>query len=525
VRSTVRSARLGLLVCSGFLGFCALRLQPAAHSESNGLADLQNGAPTPIRHIVIMDKENRSFDDYFGRFPGADGTTTYTDSSGHIRPLIHQPDRLHGDINHYPQDAHLAYDDGRMDRFSQLPGATQGGVDMADSQLHQADIPNYWAYARHFTLDDAFFSTILGPSFPNHLLSIAAQAANTDSFPNDGRRWGCDSLPGTIVEQRAPDGTTYPTFPCFDFKTLGDSLDAAHRSWRYYAPDEDQSGYIWSSFDAVKHIRFGADWQRNVVNYSRFTQDASAGRLPAVSWLVEPWQLSDHPPYSVCSGENWTVQQINAIMQNQQEWAHTIIILTWDDFGGFYDHVPPPKGPNPAISYGFRVPAIIISPYARPSYIDHTFYSFPSILKLVETLFRLPSLTSMDAEANGLSSSLDFSQPPLPPLILHERSRCPVLPLSVALVYPRVRAGDTELLHIHTDPLSRVRVVTRFASGGVRHSLAITGPLGNATIRIAVPQHAYSQYGALATTSVTVHRAGHHQTVAVDFNVTEAKRH
>jgi phospholipase C len=493
-----------------------------AYPESNHRADPNSNAPTPIRHIVIMDKENRTFDDYFGRFPGANGATTFTDPSGRVHPLSHQPDRLQGDINHYPQDAHLAYDDGRMDRFSQLHGAIQGGTDTADSQLHQADIPGYWAYARHFSLDDAFFSTIMGPSFPNHLFSITAQDANVDSFPTDGRRWGCDALPGTTVEQRVPDGTTVSTIPCFDFQTLGDTLDAVHRSWRYYAPDEDQSGYIWSSFDAVRHIRFGADWQRHVVNYSRFTEDAAAGKLPAVSWLVEPWQLSDHPPYSVCQGENWTVQQINAVMSNPREWAHTIIVLTWDDFGGFYDHVPPPSGPNPAIMYGFRVPAIVISPYARPAHVDHAFYSFSSILKLVETTFRLPSLTSLDAQANGLSGSLDFSQPPLPPLVLHERSACPVLPLSVDVAYPAVRAGDTERLRVHTLPRSRVTVVTRFPSGHVKYELAITGPLGNAIIHIAVPRNAYFRYGALATTSVTAHHTGHGQTVDVDFTVVKA---
>jgi hypothetical protein len=261
-----------------------------------------------------------------------------------------------------------------------------------------------------------------------------------------------------------------------------------------------------------------------VVNYSRFTQDAAAGKLPAVSWLVEPWELSDHPPYSVCTGENWTVQQINAVMSNSQEWAHTIIVLTWDDFGGFYDHVPPPKGPNPAITYGFRVPAIIISPYARSGHIDHTFYSFPSILKLVETTFRLPSLTSMDARANGLSGSLDFSQRPHPPLILHERSACPVLPLSVAVVYPSVRAGDTERLRVHTVLRSRVRVVTRFPNGHITQSLMTTGRLGNATIQIAVPRNAYVQYPAFATTSVTVHHAGHGQAVAVDFIIVKPRR-
>lgn len=382
------------------------------------------GSPcNPIQHIVIMDKENRTFDSMFGTFPGANGATSFTGSDGQTHPLNHQPDHLPGDIAHDPASTHLAYDSGKMDKFAQIPGAIENGVDVADSQLYESDIPNYWAYARRFTLDDAFFSTIMGPSFPNHLFSIAGEDANVDSNPYVVR-WGCDSPPGTTVEQRAPDGTITHVFPCFDFQTMGDLLDAGHISWTYYAPDQNQSGYIWSSFDAIKHIRLGPDWQSHVVNYSRFAGDAASGQLPAVSWLVEPGGVSDHPPASICAGENWTVQQINAIMSNPQEWAHTAIILTWDDFGGFYDHVAPPRGPNPQIEYGFRVPAIIISPYAKRAYVDHTTYSYPSMLRFVEETLGLPSLTSLDGQANDMLNSFDFSQQPLAPLTLQQRT-CP----------------------------------------------------------------------------------------------------
>ncbi|GAC1442733.1 MAG: hypothetical protein NVSMB52_00230 [Chloroflexota bacterium] len=391
----------------------------AAEQQACGVGDACN----PIQHIIIMDKENRTFDSMFGTFPGANGATTYTASDGQQHPLNHQPDRLIRDISHQPDSAHLAYDGGKMDKFSQVEGAIQQGVDVADSQFYESDIPNYWSYARSFTLDDSFFSTVMGPSFPNHLLSIAGESANVDSNPGSGR-WGCDSAPTLTAEQRAPDGTKSYVFPCFNFQTLGDLLNTKNISWKYYAPDQDRSGYIWSAFDAIKHVRQGPDWNKHVLNHSWFAADVASGTLPTVSWLVQPFDVSDHPPASICAGENWTVQQINAVMNNPTLWAHTAIILTWDDFGGFYDHVVPPLGPNPQIEYGFRAPTMVISPYARAGYVDHTMYSYPSILKFVEDTLGLPSLTERDRLSNDMINSFDFSQNPLPPLPLQERT-CP----------------------------------------------------------------------------------------------------
>jgi phospholipase C len=156
-----------------------------------------------------------------------------------------------------------------------------------------------------------------------------------------------------------------------------------------------------------------------VRSYRDFAADASAGRLPAVSWLVEPEKYSDHPALgNVCIGENWTVSQINAIMSNRSAWAHTAIVLTWDDWGGLYDHVRPPRGPNPFIMYGLRVPAIVISPYARRGLVDHTQYTFSSLLRLAEVTFGLQPLTPLDAHANSMLSAFDFKQRPTPPLTL-----------------------------------------------------------------------------------------------------------
>lgn len=396
---------------------------PAAADGVAASCPGQGASCGKISHVVFLIRENRSFDSMFGRFPGANGATTFTGPDGTVRPLLHQPDHLLLDIGHGQDAAHLAYDGGKLDAFSKIMNAVQNGQDMADSQLYRSDIPNYWRYARHFALDDAFFSTIMGPSFPNHLYTIGVNGEHVDANPN-GPIWGCDSQDGTAVEQRLPDGSVTQSFPCWNARALTDLLDRKHISWKYYAPNLGQYGYIWSTLDTVKHVRFSPKWKSHVVNFTSFAQDAAAGRLPAVSWLVAPPNVSDHPPRSICVGENWTVRQINAVMSNKKSWDHTAIIMTWDDFGGFYDHVAPPQSSDPGVQLGYRVPAIVLSPYARAGYVDHTTYTFGSMLRFAEDMFGLPAMGALDGDARDMTASFDFSQKPLSPLPLTTRS-CP----------------------------------------------------------------------------------------------------
>jgi phospholipase C len=215
----------------------------------------------------------------------------------------------------------------------------------------------------------------------------------------------CDQ--GAIVRQ----------FPCFDFATLTDRLDQAGMSWKYYAPGKGQPGYIWSALDAVRHIRLTPLWTDHVVPDTQFVLDAASGNLPAVSWLVTG-AASEHPPDSSCLGENWTVEQLSAVMRSP-DWNTTAIFITWDDFGGFYDHVPPPAVDR--FGFGPRVPLLIVSPYARPGYVSHTQYEFSSLLRFAEERFNLAPLTDRDRLANDLLDSFDFQQHPLPPLLLDAR--------------------------------------------------------------------------------------------------------
>ena len=375
-------------------------------------------APAPlIDHIVFIVKENRTFDNYFGTFSGADGERFGTLSTGAVIRLGHTPDRTPHDIGHSWQDALTAIHGGRMDRFDKIPGGDDHGELLAYTQLTEADIPNYFRYARAFVLADRMFSSLSGPSFPNHLYTVGAQSGGAINNPTGG--WGCDDDTST-VETLNSQGTIVQQPPCFDFTTLTDRLDQAGVSWKYYAPGPTEPGYIWSALNAIRHIRMTSLWNRHVVSETKFVEDAVNGRLPAVSWLVSG-TASEHPPESTCVGENWTVDQLNAVMRGP-DWDTTAVFLTWDDFGGFYDHVPPPVVDS--FGLGPRVPLLIVSPYARPGYISHTQYEFSSLLRFAEERFGLASLTTRDFLTNDMFDSFDFQQRPLPPLLLSKHS-CP----------------------------------------------------------------------------------------------------
>jgi len=378
-----------------------------------------------IQHIVFIIKENRSFDNYFGQFPGADGATTGTISTGQQIALGHTPDQTTRDIDHGWKSATTAIDVGKMDKFDTIPGGNQNGDYLSYTQMGPTDIPAYWSYATNFVLADRMFSSLEGPTFPNHLYIVAAQSAQVISNPknfNPGNiswtNWGCDALPQVYVTTLNSAGKQANKFPCFDVTTIADLLETAGVSWKFYAPPQGVFGYQYSVLNAINHIRNSSLWSEHVVNNTNFITDAMDGNLPAVSWVVTG-PGSEHPPTSTCFGENTTVNQINAIMQGPN-WPTTAIYVSWDDFGGFYDHAAPPVADQ--LGLGPRVPLLIISPYARTGYVSHTQYEFASIIKFIENRFGLPTLTGRDAAANDTSDSFDFTQAPRSGLIMKPRS-------------------------------------------------------------------------------------------------------
>jgi phospholipase C len=411
----------------------------AEHGQKTASKNEQGALPTgrpdmsAIQHIVFIVKENRTFDNYFGTYPGANGATTGTLSTGQVIPLGHQPDlSFPWDINHGWGSALEGMDGGKMDRFDLNDGANVNGNLLAYTQLTQADIPNYFTYAQNFVLGDAMFSSIRSSSFSNHLYIVAAQDnnaldINVPSVARGNPAWGCDSPLGYTALLMDGQGNLSQQPPCWDFQTLADSLQNGGISWGFYAPPAGAPGHNFSTLDAISHIRYGPLWTSNIFPDTQFVSDAQSGNLPAVSWL-STGVGSEHPNLSsVCVGENWTVNQINAIMQGP-DWNSTAIFVTWDDFGGFFDHVTPPGVDS--LGLGPRVPLLVISPYARAGYISHTQYEFSSVLKFIEERYGLPPLTARDASANDTSDSFDFTQSARAPLILVPRN-CPIPSTSV----------------------------------------------------------------------------------------------
>ncbi len=217
------------------------------------------------------------------------------------------------------------------------------------------------------------FSSLHGPSFPNHLYTIAAESFGVIDNPFNllgTRSWGCDGPDDEENQEHVrimqPNGVIGVQFPCLTgVTTMAQTLDNAGVSWKYYATPSTDPGYIWSTFDAISDVRNGADWSK-VVDPSNFISDVQSNQLPSVSWIITPWWQSEHPNTSTCEGENASVTELNALMNNPTLWASTAVFIVWDDFGGDYDHVAPPQ--QDGFGFGPRVPLLIISPYARKGY-------------------------------------------------------------------------------------------------------------------------------------------------------------
>ena len=424
---------LALAACSSPHGAAAPDASGSVGRDAAATTVDAPAGPIPIQHVIVVVKENHTFDNYFGSFPGADGISQIQLSSGTITPP-HAPDSTPRDLCH----EHSCALQDLAGQWEQVAGATQNGDNLAFAQYQESDIPNYWQYARHFTLADRFFADVLGPSFPGHTFVLAAQAAWADGNPNTQvywPYWGCDQAASTQVTVEGPPGGScapQQVFPCFTIPSLPDILPAGV-DWKFYGTNFYLLPEIWSMFDAIDSIRHGPGWS-DVVDASQFDSDVDNGTLPAVSWLVDQDLDDEHPDVgSVCAGENWTVGHLNHVM-NSPLWASTAIVFTMDDFGGWYDHVAPPRayGCDPSAPYGmgFRLPLIVISPYARPGFIFHEVSEQASIPRFIEKVFGATRTLSdldpaaQDGQANDLFDAFDFTQEPLAPLPLQTRT-CP----------------------------------------------------------------------------------------------------
>jgi phospholipase C len=334
---------------------------------------------SPIQHVVIIVKENHTFDNYFGTFAGANGDPT----------LAPAPDPPPSD----PPHDHAAW-------LNRAHGAVR-------QQYREANIPAYFAYARQFTLCDNYFTDIASQSEPNHLMLIAASSP--------------------IIDNSSAHRTYQPQAP-FDLPSLPANLANAGLTWASYG---DPGFSYFNHLTALKN-------SPRILPWTQFDPDVAAGTLATVTWLYADALHDEHPPYGANAGQptvklgvQWTSQRVDAIAKSPF-WNSAAIFVTWDDWGGWFDHVVPTqvdtwKGGGPAhgasyhgtqFRYGPRVPCLVISPYARKGYISKTLHSHVSIVRFCEKAFGLPTLSAFDAAADDMSDCFNFSQVPLPPPVL-----------------------------------------------------------------------------------------------------------
>lgn len=395
-------------------------LPPPIPSDDGGAA-----IPTKIRYVLVLVKENHTFDNYFTGFPGAESSMTAKLSNG---TTITRPAAPSGplaqDICHANSCGQTAYRGGAMNGFDLNNAGNLPFVRYTEQQ-----IPNYWQYARNFVLADHLFSSTLGPSTPGHAVFWASRSLSLDnakcSNPDGGKcaGSGCTADQYTSITSFDPEEcTTKKVPPCFDVPSLTDHLPA---------------GFTWTDYGGpialmVKSVASAPDYKNHFRRQADLVADLTAGRLANLTIAhLSSGDVSEHPQAYPCAGENFTVDIVNAAMKLPQ-WKDMAIVITWDDWGGFYDHVAPPvhKCKNGQIfNQGFRLPAIVVSPYAKKGFVLKTPAEQASVPRLVEELWGMPFMTTRDPNArDGTSGSLmdafDFTQPARAPLVLATHA-CP----------------------------------------------------------------------------------------------------
>ena len=387
------------------------------------------GSQIPVDTIIVLVQENRSFDSYFshlGPYAGrtdieaASDATTNPDTTGGTHPYMHGPHLCVLDTNHEWLGTHQEYDGGAMDGFyiandGWLDGTLPpGGTALEDGEramwwYDETDLPFYYALATSFAIADHYFSSLLGPTWPNRDYLYAASSFG-------------------VVDNRVPNLSAAP-YPDVD-SSIFDRLEKAHVSWNIFTDGVPGPTVL---FGAGLAARWGRD---PVLPMSEFFTRAAAGTLPQVVF-VEPHlgdnkstQNDEHPPADIQIGQQFVASVVFALFASPQ-WRHSALFLTYDEHGGFYDHVPPPTACAPDdhapivplgastydgfARYGIRVPLTVVSPYARPGYVSHVVFDHTSILRFIETRFALPALTARDANADPLLDLFDFAAPPADP--------------------------------------------------------------------------------------------------------------
>ena len=375
------------------------------HSVALAKPLVKRSSTTPINNVIVVMFENHTFDNYFGSFPGANGV---------VSPPA--PNPLMSDINHSYSHAVASFNRGKLDGFN-----SHGQV-----SYQQSDIPILWNYAERFGLSDNFFTSANSNSTPNHLYMIAAQCG--DIFDTNAVNRFCGSTPNHLILSMNASGEQYLRYPCVDINSVPQLLGSAGLSWRYYV-----QSLVWNSPNYIK----GLTGSPNVIpNADQILTDVKQGTLANVSWVCPQGFASDHPANPVGPPQNYLAILVSAVMQSPY-WQNTAIFVTWDDWGGFYDHVVPPV--VDAYGLGPRVPLLVISSYAKQGYISHRQAEFSSLAKFVLVNWSLPSLGQRDAlsTTSDLTDFFDFAQTPRAP----EYTNLVSAPTMIAVVFEELVNG------------------------------------------------------------------------------------
>ncbi len=412
-RTAAICASLLIVACSA-----SPSVRPLPLEQTAVLTRLNATGAGKIQHVIWVVQENRSFDDLFQKYPGADTVSSAKNSSGKTIPLQAISLKAAYEVDHSSEAMfHACHGKGklpgtqcRMDGFDQerqYNGPPQGMF----AYVPQNESKPYWDMAHEWVLADKMFASQLDESFVAHQYIIAAQAQSSVNVPFF--YWGCgggktDDVE-TLTQQRTYGGEQRA---CFDYPTLGDELDSAGLSWRFYTSTfRTPFSGLWSGYQAVRHIFRGPDWKTDVITPQKtFLTDVANGKLANFTWITPLCRESDHSDCGGGQGPSWVASVVNAVGQSQF-WDSTVIFVQWDDWGGFYDHVPPPHKSYDGL--GFRVPLIVISPYAKQNYVTHVQYETASVLRFAEDLFGLPQLSVPDARATSPAADcLNFARPP-----------------------------------------------------------------------------------------------------------------
>ncbi|MBV9646079.1 MAG: hypothetical protein JO043_01275 [Candidatus Eremiobacteraeota bacterium] len=387
---------------------------------TDGITMIRPRATGKIQHVVVILQENRSFDNLFQGYPHAD-TQPYGYDSNNKRIKL-KPLGLEGpyDIDHQSFNMFEACNgtgslpgtNCRMNGFNlEDNGCGSGCVDPEYKYVPHSETKLYFEMAHRYVLGDRMFTSHIDASFISHQYDIAGQANTAVNNPT-GYPWGCDG-PASGSLETLTQGRTYGNniSQCMDSQTLGDEADAAGVSWRFYASALYTDGDLWSAYQAIHHIRYGADWNNDVISpQTQFFTDVQNGFLANITWITPTCENSDHGGCGSSTGPGWVASIVNAVGQSQF-WDTSAIFVYWDEWGGWYDHVAPPFVDYDGL--GFRVPLLIISPYAKQNYVSHTQFEHGSVLRFIEDQFSLPRLAASDSRANSPEADcFNFNQRP-----------------------------------------------------------------------------------------------------------------